>query len=56
MQLSLLILLASFSVGLSSYVITAGEVDHLTDALYMLIIFMLCVLIIRIRGLPYTLR
>ncbi|WGE30890.1 SLAC1 anion channel family protein (plasmid) [Edwardsiella tarda] len=54
LQPSLLILLAPFSVGFSSYVTTFGQVDTFADALYMLTLFMLCVLIGRIQNLPRT--
>ncbi|MDA6076024.1 hypothetical protein O0544_01560 [Edwardsiella anguillarum] len=54
LQPSLLILLAPFSVGFSSYVTTLGQVDAFADALYMLTLFLLCVLIGRVQNLPRT--
>ncbi|MGL4268286.1 MAG: SLAC1 anion channel family protein, partial [Plesiomonas sp.] len=49
LQPSLLILLAPFSVGFSSYVTTFGVVDQFASILYMLTLFILCVLVIRLR-------
>ncbi|WP_338764348.1 SLAC1 anion channel family protein [Massilia sp. METH4] len=49
---SLMIMLAPFSVGFSSYVSTMGRVDDFAAALYMLMLFMLAVLMGRLRNLP----
>ncbi|MGY0159810.1 SLAC1 anion channel family protein [Edwardsiella tarda] len=54
LQPSLLILLAPFPVGFSAYVTTLGHMDRFADALYMLTLFMLCVLIPRVRALAHT--
>lgn len=51
LQPSLLILLAPFSVGFSSYVTTFGIVDRFASILYMLTLFILCVLIYRIKNI-----
>jgi tellurite resistance protein len=52
LQPSLLILVAPFSVGFSSYVATTGSIDMFAQALYMLMLFMLTVLLGRLRHLP----
>ncbi|MFT0866483.1 SLAC1 anion channel family protein [Pseudomonas sp. CAM1A] len=48
---SLLILLAPFAVGSSAYVSVMGEVDRFASALYMLMLFLLAVLLGRLRYL-----
>lgn len=48
---SLLILVAPFAVGMSTYVTTVGQVDLLAKSLYVLTIFMLAVLLGRLRHL-----
>ncbi|WP_158807295.1 SLAC1 anion channel family protein [Beijerinckia sp. L45] len=48
---SLLILVAPFAVGFSTYVATAGRIDLFASCLYMLTLFMLAVLISRLRYL-----
>lgn len=50
-QPSLLILVAPFSVGFSAYVVTIGAVDAFAQALYMLMLFMLAVILYRLRHL-----
>lgn len=50
-QPSLLILLAPFSVGFSSYVTTVGGMDAFAKALYMLMLFIFAVLAGRLRNL-----
>jgi tellurite resistance protein len=52
MRPSLMIMVAPFAVGFSSYVITIGRVDDFAEALYMLMLFMLAVLFGRLRNLP----
>ena len=49
---TLLILIAPFSVGTSTYVVTAGQTDLFAEALYMLMLFVLAVLIGQLRDLP----
>lgn len=51
LQPSLLILLAPFAVGFSSYVTTTGSIDTFAQALYMLMLFLLAVLTGRLRHL-----
>jgi tellurite resistance protein len=51
LQPSLLILLAPFAVGFSAYVNVVGEVDRFAGALYMLTLFLLTVLVGRLRYL-----
>jgi tellurite resistance protein len=51
LQPSLLILVAPFAVGFSAYVATTGSVDLFAEALYALTIFMLAVLLGRLRTL-----
>ncbi len=48
---SLLILVAPFAVGYSSYVVTTGQNDLFAQALYMLALFMLVVLLGQLRHL-----
>lgn len=50
-QPSLLILVAPFAVGMSAYVATTGLVDLFAESLYVLTIFMLSVLLGRLRHL-----
>jgi len=52
MQPSLLILVAPFAVGFSAYVTTTGGIDLFAQALYMLMVFLLAVLLGRLRHLP----
>ena len=49
LQPSLLILVAPFAVGFSAYVATTGTVDLFAEALYALMLFMLTVLLGRLR-------
>jgi tellurite resistance protein len=49
---TLLILVAPFSVGYSSYVATIGQTDLFAQSLYILTLFMLSVLLGRLRNLP----
>ncbi|HWZ47491.1 MAG TPA: SLAC1 anion channel family protein [Herbaspirillum sp.] len=51
MQPSLLILVAPFAVGFSAYVTTTGHVDLFATALFYLTLFILAVLLVRIRRL-----
>ena len=51
LQASLLILLAPFAVGASAYIATAGQVDLFAESLYVLTLFMLVVLLGRLRYL-----
>ncbi|WP_343732285.1 SLAC1 anion channel family protein [Duganella sp.] len=51
-QPSLMIMLAPFAVGFSSYAITLERIDDFAQALYMLMLFMLAVLLGRLRHLP----
>lgn len=51
LQPSLLILVAPFSVGFSAYVSTSGVVDVFAQALYMLMLFLLAVMLFRLRHL-----
>ena len=51
LQPSLLILVAPFSVGFSSYVVVSGRVDLFAEALYALMLFVLAVLLGRMRQL-----
>ena len=51
LQASLLILVAPFSVGFSSYVVTVGQVDMVAQSLYFLTLFVLAVLLGRLRVL-----
>ena len=52
-QPSLLILVAPFAVGFSAYVTTTGGIDLFAQALYMLMLFVLAVLLGRLRHLPH---
>ncbi len=52
LQPSLLILVAPFAVGFSTYVTTTGQVDLFAQSLYVLTLFMLAVLLGRLRHLP----
>ncbi len=49
---SLLILVAPFAVGYSTYTLTAGHTDLFAEALFMLTLFMLAVLLGQLRNLP----
>ena len=49
---SLLILVAPFAVGYSTYTVTVGQTDLFAEALYMLTLFMLAVLLGQLRNLP----
>ena len=51
LQPSLLILVAPFSVGVSTYVVTTGTFDLFAEALFMLTLFVLAVLLNRLRNL-----
>jgi tellurite resistance protein len=51
LQPSLLILVAPFSVGFSSYVVAIGRVDAVAESLYFLTLFVLAVLLGRLRVL-----
>lgn len=53
LQPALLILVAPFAVGFSAYVATTGTVDLFAEALYALTIFMLAVLLGRLRRLAH---
>ena len=48
---SLMILLAPFAVGFSAYVVTLGRVDALAEGLFALSVFLLAVLLMRLRHL-----
>jgi tellurite resistance protein len=52
LQPSLLIMAAPFAVGFSAYVTTTGGIDGFAEALYMLMVFVLAVLLGRLRHLP----
>ena len=49
---SLLILIAPFAVGFSTYTVTTGRTDMFAEALYMLTLFLLAVLLGQLRHLP----
>jgi tellurite resistance protein len=49
---SLLILVAPFAVGYSTYTVTAGQTDLFAQALYTLMLFILAVLLGQLRNLP----
>ena len=51
LQPTLLILVAPFSVGFSSYVVTVGRIDLFAQSLYFLMLFVLAVLLGRLRVL-----
>jgi tellurite resistance protein len=53
MQPALLIIAAPFAVGFSAYVTTVGQIDGFAEALYMLMLFMLAVLLGRLRKLAH---
>jgi tellurite resistance protein len=53
LQPSLLVLVAPFSVGFTAYVTTTGGIDLFAQVLYMLTLFMLAVLLGRLRHLPH---
>lgn len=53
LQPSLLILVAPFAVGFSTYVATTGQVDLFAQSLYVLTLFMLAVLLNRLRSLAH---
>jgi tellurite resistance protein len=52
LQPSLLIILAPFAVGFLSYTTTTGHIDAFAQALYMVTLFLLAVLLPRLRHLP----
>lgn len=52
LQPTLLILLTPFSVGFSAYITTVGSIDFFAEILYMIMIFLLCVLLGKLRYLP----
>jgi len=52
LQPSLLILVAPFAVGYSTYTVTVGRTDLFAEALYTLTLFVLAVLLGRLRTLP----
>ena len=52
LQPTLLILVAPFAVGFSTYVATTERVDLFAESLYVLTLFMLAVLVGRLRHLP----
>ena len=49
---TLMLLLAPFAVGYSTYTVTAGQTDLFAEALYMLTLFVLAVLVGQLRNLP----
>jgi tellurite resistance protein len=49
LQPTLMILIAPFSVGFSAYVVTTGQVDLFAESLFALTLFMLAVLVGRLR-------
>jgi tellurite resistance protein len=51
LQPTLLILVAPFAVGFSTYVATTGQVDLFAQSLYLLMLFMLAVFLGRLRNL-----
>lgn len=53
MQPSLLILCAPFAVGFSAYTATTGGIDGFAAGLYMVMLFVLAVLLVRLRRLAY---
>jgi tellurite resistance protein len=52
LQPTLLILVAPFAVGFSTYGVTTGQIDLFAQSLYVLTLFMLAVLVGRLRHLP----
>ncbi len=53
LQPSLLILLAPFAVGFSAYTTTVGRIDGVAAGLYMVMLFLVPVLLGRLRHLPH---
>jgi tellurite resistance protein len=53
LQPALLILVAPFSVGFSAYTATTGTIDGFATTLYMLMLFVLAVLLARLRYLAH---
>lgn len=53
LQPSLLIVLAPFAVGFSAYVTTTGVIDGFAEGLYMVMLFVLPILLGRLRHLPH---
>ncbi|MRX07038.1 C4-dicarboxylate ABC transporter [Pseudoduganella sp. FT25W] len=53
MQPSLLVMVAPFAVGFTAYVTTTGGIDLFAQILYMLMVFVLAVLLGRLRHLPH---
>ena len=51
LRASLMILMAPFAVGASAYIATAGQIDLFAESLYVLTLFMLVVLLGRLRYL-----
>ncbi len=49
MQPVLLIMIAPFAVGFSTYVVTTGEIDLFAESLYTLTLFILTILLGRLR-------
>jgi tellurite resistance protein len=49
---SLLILVAPFAVGYSTYTVTVGQTDLFAEGLYMVMLFLLSVLLVQLRNLP----
>ena len=50
---TLMILIAPFAVGFSSYVAVTGRIDAFAESLFMLTLFVLAVLVGRLRDLPF---
>jgi tellurite resistance protein len=53
LQPSLLIVLAPFAVGFSAYTTTTGTIDGFAEGLYMVMLFVLPILLGRLRHLPH---
>lgn len=51
---SLLVLVAPFAVGYSTYTVTVGRTDLFAEALFMLTLFLLVVLLAQLRDLPVS--
>ncbi|MCE4225331.1 C4-dicarboxylate ABC transporter [Methylobacterium sp. C25] len=51
---TLMILIAPFSVGFTSYVATTGQIDTFAEALVLLSLFILAVLLRQLRDLPFA--
>ncbi|GLS46661.1 SLAC1 anion channel family protein [Methylobacterium brachythecii] len=51
---TLMILIAPFSVGFTSYVATTGRIDTFAEALFLLSLFFLAVLLRQLRDLPFA--